>query len=65
MITPHGFRHSHASLFIDLGCDSRKVANRLGDTVEMIEKTYYHMFPHQKSAIINTLNDFKNKKKTR
>lgn len=65
MITPHGFRHSHASLLIDLGCDSRKVANRLGDTVEMIEKTYYHMFPHQKSAIINTLNNFKNEKRTR
>ena len=64
-ITIHGFRHSHASLLIDLGCNSRKVADRLGDTVQMIESTYYHMFPHQKSATINALNNFKNKKNTR
>jgi len=64
-ITLHGFRHSHASLLIDLGCNSRKVADRLGDTVQMIEHTYYHMFPHQKSAIVDSLNDFKNVKKTR
>lgn len=55
-ITPHGFRHSHASLLIDLGCDSRDVSKRLGDTVEMIEKTYYHMFPKKKKLTIEKLN---------
>lgn len=59
-ITPHGFRHSHVSLLIDLGCDSRDVAERIGDTVETVEKTYYHMFPKKKKITINKLNNLKN-----
>lgn len=58
-ITPHGFRHSHVSLLINLGCDSRDVANRIGDTVQMVEKTYYHMFPMKKTHVINVLNQLK------
>lgn len=57
-ITIHGFRHSHISLLIYLGCDSRDVANRVGDTVETIEKTYIHMFPKKKEKTISVLNDF-------
>lgn len=56
-ITPHGFRHSHVSLLINLGCDSRDVANRIGDTVNMVEKTYYHMFPTKKTHVVNVLNN--------
>lgn len=56
-ITPHGFRHSHVSLLIDLGCDSRDVANRVGDTVQIVESTYYHMFPKKQSITINKLNN--------
>lgn len=62
-ITPHGFRHSHASLLINLGCDSREVAARLGDTVEVIESTYYHMFPDKKKHTIDVLNNFKKRGK--
>lgn len=58
-ITPHGFRHSHVSLLINLGCDSRDVAERIGDTVEVVEKTYYHMFPEKKTIPVNKLNDLK------
>lgn len=58
-ITPHGFRHSHASLLIHLGLDSRDVAKRLGDTVQVIESTYYHMFPEKKSNAVNVLNKLK------
>lgn len=61
-ITPHGFRHSHVSLLIHLGCDSRDVAERIGDTVQMIEKTYYHMFPEKKKNTVNLLNNLKNKR---
>ena len=56
-ITPHGFRHSHVSLLVNLGCDSRDVAERIGDTVQMIERTYYHMFPSKKTHVINVLNN--------
>jgi len=62
-ITPHGFRHSHVSLLIDLGCDSRDVAERIGDTVETVEKTYYHMFPKKKKLTVSKLNDLKKVKK--
>ena len=58
-ITPHGFRHSHVSLLIDLGCDSRDVANRIGDTVQIVESTYYHMFPKKQSSTVNKLNELK------
>ena len=55
-ITIHGFRHSHASLLIHLGLDFEDVAERLGDTVEMVQSTYYHMFPEKKSNTVNALN---------
>lgn len=57
-ITIHGLRHSHVSLLIHIGCDSREVAKRIGDTVEMVEKTYYHMFPEKEKQIISNLNNF-------
>lgn len=55
-ITPHGFRHSHVSLLINLGCDSRDVAERIGDTIQVVEKTYYHIFPHKKRKAVELLN---------
>lgn len=58
-ITPHGFRHSHVSLLIHLGCDVYEVAERVGDTVEMILKTYYHMFPDKRKHTINVINKLK------
>ncbi len=58
-ITLHGFRHSHVSLLINLGCDSRDVAERIGDTIRIVEKTYYHMFPEKKKNTINLLNNLK------
>ena len=57
-ITPHGFRHSHASFLINLGLDVRDVAARLGDTPEVIEKTYYHMFPEKKSLTVQAINNY-------
>ncbi len=56
ILTPHGFRHSQASLLINLGLDFKDVAERLGDTPKMIETTYYHMFPQKKSRTVNALN---------
>ncbi len=58
-ITPHGFRHSHVSLLIYLGCDIYDVAERIGDTPEVVEKTYYHMFPKKKKETVTKLNSFK------
>lgn len=59
ILTLHGFRHSHASLLINIGLDFKDVAERLGDTVNMIQTTYYHMFPEQKSLTVKALNNLK------
>lgn len=59
VITLHGFRHSHVSLLIHIGCDSRDVAIRIGDTVQEVEKTYYHMFPSKKRQTILAINNLK------
>jgi len=56
-ITIHGFRHSHVSLLIYLGADFRDVAERLGDTISMVQNTYYHMYPEDKSKVIKLLNN--------
>lgn len=64
-ISPHGFRHSHASLLFHLGCDSHDVANRLGDTVRVVENTYYHMFPSKKSNTVKVLNNLNMQKNER
>ena len=57
-ITLHGFRHSHVSFLADIGCDIRDIAERIGDTVNMVEHTYYHMFPDKKSNTVSAINGF-------
>ncbi len=51
-------------MLISNGVSIRAVADRLGDTVEVIEKTYYHVLPKTRSIPVNFINDFnKNLKK--
>lgn len=38
-------RHTHATLLLENGETERYVAERLGDTVEMIHETYAHVTP--------------------
>lgn len=35
------------------------MAERIGDTIEIVEKTYYHMFPEKKKVPTNKLNELK------
>ena len=58
-ISLHGFRHSHVSLLIYLGANFRDVAERIGDTIEMVQNTYYHMFPSEKNKVVSLLNSLK------
>ncbi len=55
----HDLRHSHASLLINKGDNQLStiyvIAARLGDTVEMIFKTYGHLFPNTQKDIIQKL----------
>lgn len=56
----HDLRHSHASLLINKGENQLAtiyvIAARLGDSVDMIFKTYGHMFPNTQKDIIERLN---------
>lgn len=55
----HDLRHSHASLLINKGDNALStlyvIAARLGDTVEMVLKTYGHLFPSNEDALLQKL----------
>ena len=54
-ITTHQFRHSHASYLISNNIPVHLIAERLGDTVEIVLKTYAHLFPETEKEIIDLL----------
>ena len=56
-ITVHGLRHSHVSYLISKGLNAYEIAERIGDTVEMVFQVYGHMFPNPQKNIINVLNN--------
>lgn len=51
-IRVHDLRHSHVSLLIELGFTPHLIAERIGDTVQMVYSTYGHLYPtkHQEVA---------------
>ncbi|MEG0917635.1 MAG: tyrosine-type recombinase/integrase [Myroides sp.] len=57
ILSPHGLRHSHVSYLINNGINILAVANRAGDTVEMILKVYAHLFQNTDNEIVSLLNN--------
>lgn len=57
-ITIHGLRHSHVSLLINMGVSSFEIAERIGDTVDMVHKTYAHLFEDTKNKTMEDLNRY-------
>jgi len=51
----HDFRHSHASLLIELGYPPLLVADRLGDNIETTLRVYSHLYPNKQSEIVQQL----------
>ncbi len=56
----HDLRHSHVALLINKGGDNQLatvyiIADRIGDTPEMVFKTYGHLFPSQQHGIVPKL----------
>jgi integrase len=51
----HDFRHSNASLLINI----RILARRLGDTKNKIMRTYSHLYPKEEEKVIDILNKIK------
>lgn len=54
-ITPHGFRHSHATVLINAKIDDSLIAERLGHTVAELRKTYAHVYKNQRINLVSAL----------
>ena len=56
-ITPHGLRHTHATMLINMGIPPKTVADRLGNTPEMIYKVYSHSFKALEDKAVSAFNE--------
>lgn len=58
-IRVHDLRHSHVSHLINLGFQPLLIAERIGDTVNMVNKIYGHLYPSQHKEVAARLEEFK------
>ena len=58
-IRVHDLRHSHVSLLINMGFPPILIAERIGDTIEMINRIYGHLYPSQHKEVAKKLEQFK------
>lgn len=56
LIRIHDLRHSHVSLLIDMGFSPHLIAERIGDTVQMVNNTYGHLYPNKHQEVADKLN---------
>ncbi|KMY32392.1 hypothetical protein ACZ11_09695 [Lysinibacillus xylanilyticus] len=52
--TIHSLRHSHATILMINGVPVKAIAERLGNTPEMIHTTYSHLLREMEDKIIDT-----------
>lgn len=52
----HDLRHSHVSLLIEMGFSPHLIAERIGDTVQMVNNTYGHLYPNKHQEVADKLN---------
>lgn len=53
----HDIRHSHVSLLIDLGFPAMLIAERIGDTVDMVNTVYGHLYPNRHEEVADKLQE--------
>lgn len=53
----HDLRHSHVSLLIELGFTVQLIAERIGDTVQMVLSTYGHLYPSKHQEVADKLDN--------
>lgn len=53
----HDLRHSHVSLLIDMEFTPHLIADRIGDTVQMVNNTYGHLYPNRNVEAADKLNE--------
>ena len=58
-IRVHDLRHSHVSLLIHMGFSVFLIAERIGDTVDMVNKIYGHLYPNKQQEVAEQLEKFK------
>ena len=58
-IRVHDLRHSHVSLLIDMGFQPLLIAERIGDSVDMVNKIYGHLYPSQHREVASRLENYK------
>lgn len=56
-ITPHGMRHTHTTILINNGIPPQTVADRLGNSVEMVYKVYSHSFKDLEDKAVNVFSE--------
>ena len=52
----HDIRHSHVSLLINMGFTPQLIAERIGDTVQMVNSVYGHLYPSKHEEVADRLN---------
>ena len=52
----HDMRHSHVSLLINMGFSPHLIAERIGDTIQMVNSTYGHLYPSKHNEVAEKLN---------
>ena len=57
LIRIHDLRHSHVSLLIEMGFSPHLIAERIGDTVQMVNGTYGHLYPTKHKEVADKLNE--------
>lgn len=56
-ITPHGLRHTNSTMLINNGIPPQTVANRLGNSVEMIYKVYSHSIKDLEDKAVSIISE--------
>lgn len=62
-IRVHDIRHSHVSLLINLNFKPILIAERIGDSVDMVNNVYGHLFPSEHDALVEKLEELNNSTK--
>lgn len=54
-IRVHDLRHSHVSLLINMGFEPILIAERIGDSVDMVNRIYGHLYPNRHREVADQL----------
>jgi len=50
-------RYSHVSMLIDMGFSPHLIAERIGDTVDMVNNVYGHLYPNRHIEVAEKLQE--------